>query len=144
MLRKSRLKAFTLVETLITLGICCGILLIGTLHLKEYQNHLIFDNTTRKVVAVLDRASRVSTVTGESWIIQVNNVDHYIKLSNNNRQKFEEEKVQLDNNITVHFPGRFLFNGTGHSDPKVITLIGYGIKKEIKYQMQWGRISEEN
>ena len=60
-------SAFTLIETLITLTICCGILLIGSLQLRKSQNRLIFDNTTKEVMAALDQASRISTI----YLVQI-------------------------------------------------------------------------
>ena len=109
---RNNLPAFSLIETIITLGICCGILLIGTLQLKRYQERLIFDNTVKEVTTAIDQASRISTITG----------------------------VDLDEKIKISGLNKFHFDKHGYSAPGTVTFSGYGLEKKIKYQMLWGRV----
>lgn len=87
LINRNNLPAFSLIETIITLGICCGILLIGTLQLKKYQERLIFDNTVKEVTTAIDQASRVSTITGEGVVIIFSQSEHYLKLSGRTSNK---------------------------------------------------------
>lgn len=135
---KKKVKAFTLIETLVTLTICCGILLIGSLQLRKSQEHLIFDNTTKKVTAVLDQASRISTITDDTVTVIFSKEKHYINLSGPNYSK----QIDIDKNIDIKGLSNFRFSNSGHSRPATVTFIGYGLKKEKKYQMLWGRATE--
>ena len=56
--KRNKINGFSLLEVIITLGVCCGILLIGSLQLKRYQEKLIFDNTVKQVTTALDQTSR--------------------------------------------------------------------------------------
>lgn len=133
---KNNLSAFSLVETLVTLGICCGILLIGSLHLKKYQERLIFDNTVREVATALDQASRIGTITGEGVLINFSESSHYLKLSGPTCHK----RIDIDKNMKISGINRFHFDQHGYSSPGTVTFSGYGMEKSVKYQMLWGRV----
>lgn len=136
MLQK-RIKAFTLIETLVSLGICCAILLIGSLQLKNYQNRLIFDNTVKEVAASLDQASRVSTITQTAVTVMFSGEKHYLRLIGQDYHK----QVNIDPEIKITGLERFRFSSEGYSSPKTVVFRGYGMKKSVKYQMLWGRVS---
>lgn len=59
-LKRNKLAGFSLLEVIITLGVCCGILLIGSLQLKRYQEKLIFDNTVKRVTTALDQNIKIT------------------------------------------------------------------------------------
>lgn len=138
MKRKTNFEGFSLLEVLITLGICCGILLIGSLQLKRYQEKLIFDNTVKQVTTALDQASRYSTIKevtiGASYLAKSNK----IWFSGRKYQKM----VPIDENISIIGLEHFKFNQTGYSKPGTITFNGYGMERTLKYQMLWGRVRE--
>lgn len=133
---RNNLPAFSLIETIITLGICCGILLIGTLQLKRYQERLIFDNTVKEVTTVIDQASRISTITGESVVIIFSESGHYLRLNGRTSNK----KVDLGEKMKISGLNKFHFDKHGYSAPGTVTFSGYGLEKKIKYQMLWGRV----
>lgn len=137
----NNLKAFTLLETVITLGICCGILLIGSLQLTRYQQRLLFDNTIKEVTATLDHASRISTIKGEATTVRFIKSRHCINLDGGNFQQSAGKQIDLDRNINIRGLDNFVISSRGRSNPRTVIFAGYGLKKEIKYQMLWGRIS---
>ncbi len=131
-------SAFTLIETLITLTICCGILLIGSLQLRKSQNRLIFDNITKEVMAALDQASRISTITDDTVTVIFSKEKHYINLSGPNYNK----QIEINKNIDIEGLSKFRFSSSGSSKPITVTFSGYGLRREKKYQMLWGRATE--
>lgn len=135
---KRKISAFTLIETLVSLGICCGILLIGSLQLKNYQDRLIFDNTVREVAVSLDQASRVSTITQSAVTVMFSEEKHYLRLIGQGYHK----QVDIDPGVEITGLERFRFSSDGHSSPKTVIFRGYGMKKSVKYQMLWGRVSQ--
>lgn len=135
---KKKIKAFTLIEALVTLGICSGILLIGSLQLKNYHNRLIFDNTVKEVAASLDQASRVSTISNKAVLVMFSKENHYLKLMGEDFNK----QVNIDPGIDITGLNKFRFNSSGYSSPGTVTFKGYGIKRNVKYQMLWGRMTE--
>ena len=135
---RNKYRAFTLIETMITLAICCGMLLIGSLQLQKYQHRLIFDNTVREVNAALDQASRISTIKGHAVTVIFSEDQHYIKLIGGGHEK----QVNIDKNIDIEGLNKFVFTKTGRSVPGTITFSGYGMKKAVKYQMLWGRMTK--
>lgn len=138
LLRKNKFGAFTLIETIITLSICCGMLLIGSLQLKKYKNRLVFDNTVREVMSALDQASRVSTIKGKPVTAMFFEDEHYLRLYTRGYEKH----FDIDENVDIKGLRRFVFNKTGRSAPGTVTFSGYGMKKSVKYQMLWGRMAE--
>lgn len=133
---RNNLQAFSLVETLVTLGIFCGILLIGSLHLKKYQERLIFDNTVREVTTALDQASRISAITGEGVLVNFSESAHYLKLSGKTCNK----RIDIDKNMKISGINRFRFDQHGYSSPGTVRFSGYEMEKNVKYQMLWGRV----
>lgn len=136
---RNSILAFTLIETLITLGICCGILLIGSLQLQRYQKRLIFDNTVREVSTTIEQASRFSVITGESILVKFSPQEHHLKISGGHCDKL----VRIDKHIHISNLDRFAFYSTGSSSPRTVEISGYGFTKKMKYQMQWGRVAEQ-
>ena len=130
-LKRNKLAGFSLLEVIITLGVCCGILLIGSLQLKRYQEKLIFDNTVKRVTTALDQTSRYSTIKevtiGVSYLARSNQ----ILFSGGKYHK----SIPVDQNIKIT-------GLTGYSKPGTVTFSGYGMEKSLKYQMLWGRVAE--
>lgn len=135
---RNKYRAFTLIETMITLAICCGMMLIGSLQLKKYQNRLVFDNTVKEVTAALDQASRISTIEGHGVTVIFSENQHYIELVGGGHEKH----VNINENIDIKGLTNFVFSKTGRSAPRTVTISGYGMKKAIKYQMLWGRMAK--
>ena len=133
-----RAKAFTLIETIITLAICCGILLIGSIQLRKNQTTLIFDNTVKEVTAALDQASRISTITDDTVTVIFSKEKNYLNLSGPNYNK----QLDIDKNISIKGLSNFRFSNSGYSKPATVVFSGYGLKREKKYQMLWGRATE--
>lgn len=137
-LKRNKLAGFSLLEVIITLGVCCGILLIGSLQLKRYQEKLIFDNTVKRVMTALDQTSRYSTIKevtiGVSYLARSNQ----ILFSGGKYHK----SIPVDQNIKITGLDHFKFNLTGYSKPGTVTFSGYGMEKSLKYQMLWGRVAE--
>lgn len=135
---KRKIDAFTLLETIITVGICCGILLLGSLQLRSYQKQLIFNSTVKEVAAALDQASRVSTIAGKGVTVMFSKSQHYLKLVGDgyNRQ------VEIDPGINITGLERFRFSSDGYSSPGTVVFKGYGKRKSVKYQMLWGRMTQ--
>lgn len=123
----------------IVLGVCCGILLIGSLQLKKYQEKLIFDNTVKQVTTALDQTSRYSTIKevtiGVSYLAKSNR----ILFSGGKYHK----NIPVDQNISITGLDHFKFNLTGYSKPGTVTFSGYGMEKSLKYQMLWGRVNDQ-
>lgn len=139
LLIQNKISAFTLIETLITLGICCGILLIGSLQLQRYQERMIFDNTVKEVSTTIEQASRFSVITGETILVKFSSQEHHLKISGGHCDRL----VRIDKNISISNLEKFTFYNTGSSSPRTIQISGYGFTKKMKYQMQWGRVTEQ-
>lgn len=137
-LLRNKYKAFTLIETVITLAVFCGMLIIGSLQLQKYQHRLIFDSTVREVSTALDQASRISTIRGHAVTVIFSKDQHYLKLIGGGYEK----QVNIDENIDIKGLTRFVFTKTGRSVPGTVTFSGYGMEKAIRYQMLWGRMAK--
>lgn len=136
--KRNKINGFSLLEVIITLGVCCGILLIGSLQLKRYQEKLIFDNTVKQVTTALDQTSRYSTIKEVTIGVSYLSKSHKIVFSGGEYQK----NVSIDPNIRITGLDHFKFNLTGYSRPGTVTLTGYGLERKLKYQMLWGRVTE--
>ncbi|WEB19687.1 pilus assembly FimT family protein [Lactobacillus gasseri] len=50
-----RIKAFTLVETIVTLAIVCLLVLMPTLYVKNIKEQIILDSTTRQIRSTINK-----------------------------------------------------------------------------------------
>src|SRR5699024_8225659 len=125
------LAGFSLLEVIITLGVCCGILLIGSLQLKRYQEKLIFDNTVKRVTTALDQTSRYSTIKevtiGVSYLARSNK----LLFSGGKYHK----SITVEQNIKITGLDHFKFNLTGYSKPSTVNFSACGIEKSLKYHV---------
>lgn len=63
-----RIKAFTLIETIVTLTIICLLVLMPTLYVKNIKEQIILDSTTRQIRSTINKYLHLSTVEKLSLI----------------------------------------------------------------------------
>lgn len=135
-----KVKAFSLLEMIITLGISCGLLLIGSLELKSYQEDLIFNNTIKQTLLALDQASRISTLKRTD--VSVSYLPHSQKIvilgKNFTRQ------LDIDPSVRIKNLNDFSISKNGIISPRTITFMSKRRIKQVKIQMAWGRVVYED
>lgn len=137
-LRKMKSKAFTLVETCITLFIFCLIFTLPTINLKDYQNAIKVHNTRRQVKSIIESYSRYAILKNRTYIIQNRPLEHQIRVSYGNEGKV----FNLDKDVDVRIPNgnRIKVSDKGHFAPTWISFVCHNKKEVVNVQMMWGRM----
>lgn len=131
-----KVKAFSLLEMIITLGISCALLLIGSLELKNYQEDLIFNNTIKQTLLALDQGSRISTLNHtEVTVSYLPRSKKIVLLGKNFTRQFD-----VDSSIQIKNLDDFSISKDGIISPRTIAFVSNRKIKRIKIQMAWGRI----
>lgn len=107
-LKRNKLAGFSLLEVIITLGVCC--------------------------TTALDQTSRYSTIKEVTICVSYLAKSNQILFSGGKYHK----SIPVDQNIKITGLDHFKFNLTGYSKPGTVTFSGYGMEKSLKYQMLWG------
>ncbi|KRL81157.1 hypothetical protein FC57_GL000838 [Lactobacillus ultunensis DSM 16047] len=100
---------------------------------------MIFDSTVKEVSTTIEQASRFSVITGESILVIFSPQEHYLKILGGHCDKL----VKIDKGIHISNLDKFTFCNNGSSRPRTIEITGFGFTKKMKYQMQWGRVTEQ-
>lgn len=132
-------KAFTLVETLITLVIAIGLISIGTYELKGYKDKQAINQSSRELKLALEHASRCAVISQKYVWLSYNTETNIITVSNRMGvlDKFKlpkEVKVYGLNDINI---------STSYTQPKTITLKTSKYTKVLTIQLEWGKIIEK-
>lgn len=129
------MRAFTLLETMITLIIFAGLLLLSVVQLKGYRDELILDNTSRELRSTIEQAARVSTIRHEGITITYFPVSKRLCFKNKNYFN----KLDLDKSVKIDDFPKLEISSNGIMAPRTITLISRKGVRKIKLQMMWGR-----
>ncbi|RVU71291.1 Prepilin-type cleavage/methylation protein [Lactobacillus xujianguonis] len=124
---------------MITLIIACGLALIGTLHLKEYQLDLLLNNSVKETVTAIEQASRISTINREQTSVSYLPASSYLVL---NGIHFHRQ-IELDPRIKIKNLQDFSISRNGTISPRTIEFTNGRKVKKIKIQMTWGRAIEQ-
>ena len=122
-----RIKAFTLVETIVTLAIVCLLVLMPTLYVKNIKEQIILDSTTRQIRSTINKYLHRSTVEKKSYFLSYFDNNSSIQIM----EPHQVSKVYLN------------LSNRGTISPRTITVKSGSKEKKIKIQMTWGRMVEE-
>lgn len=133
---KLKNSGFTVIEVLITLFVTAGLILIGSLCLKGYEDELILNNTVKETITALEQASRVSTIRRERVDVEYLPESSQIAIVGIHfrRTIFVNKKVKIQNLENLRISSK------GILSPRTITFLSNKSRKKIKLQMTWGRI----
>lgn len=135
----SKLKAFTVLETMITLAVSCMLILIGSLKMSSYENQLLLLNTERQVKTAIEQAARVSTINHEKISVIYFDKDSYIQF----RGQSYTRKLNVNEKIKMSGLSNFNISSSGSMNPRTITFSNGNNVKVLKLQMMWGRAVDE-
>lgn len=132
------LKAFTLVETMVTLAIFCLIFTLPTVNLKSYQDTIRIHNTRRQFKAIIENYSRIAVLKNRPYTIQNSPQEHYISVSYGDWRKYYE----YDKNVKVSIPNgnKMRISKEGRFAPLGISFSSNDKKENLNIQMLWGRL----
>lgn len=135
-----KVKAFSLLEVIITLGISCSLLLIGSLELKSYQEDLILNNTIKQTLLALDQGSRISTLNRTE--VSVSYLPHSKKLVLLGRNFTRQ--IDIDPSVQIKNLNNFSISKNGIISPRTLTFMNKRKTKQVRIQMAWGRVVYED
>lgn len=136
----NKLKAFSLIETIITLAIFCMISLIGTFELRNFQKRIIFYQTVKEFELVLEQASRIASIQQQNVYINYFPSSHQLIVTGEHYQR----QLAIDNSIQIDTIYRYLISAKGMISPKTIIFKNDQQEKRLKVQMAWGRLIIED
>lgn len=128
-------SGFTIVEMMITLAISISLIMLGTIHLKEYNNKLILDNTVREVKSAIEQAARISTIQHKpTWIIYYPS-SRYLSIT----RSHEQQVIKINSHIDIYNLSSFKISAKGSMPPHTIVITNHHDTRKIRLQMMWGR-----
>ncbi len=77
-LLRNRVRAFTLVETVITLAIVTAILSIGWLNFSVTKEKMLIDSASMQVKVILNQALRRASITNKLYLIDYYESDNLL------------------------------------------------------------------
>ena len=134
-----RIKAFTLIETIVTLTIICLLVLMPTLYVKNIKEQIILDSTTRQIRSTINKYLHRSTVEKKSYFLSYFDNNSSIQIM----EPHQVSKVYLNRHVRVYNFNNLYISNRGTISPRTITVKSGSKEKKIKIQMTWGRMVEE-
>lgn len=92
-----RIKAFTLIETIVTLTIICLLVLMPTLYVKNIKEQIILDSTTRQIRSTINKYLHLSTVEKKSYFLSYFDNNSSIQIM----EPHQVSKVYLNRHVRV-------------------------------------------
>ncbi|WP_242367546.1 pilus assembly FimT family protein [Lactobacillus intestinalis] len=131
-------RAFSLLETMISLIISCTLIFIGSLNLKEYQSELLLLNTTREVKAAFEQAARICTIQNSPMSISYFEKSSLLTFKGTMKNNYDRT-LRINKKIKIHNLTNLQISKNGTISPKIITVSDGNKSRKIKIQMTWGR-----
>ncbi|MDE7049300.1 MAG: type II secretion system GspH family protein [Lactobacillus sp.] len=134
-----KIKAFTLIETIVTLAVVCLLVLMPTLYVKNIKEQIVLDSSTRQIKSTINKYLHRSTVERKSYFLSYFDNNSSIQVM----EPDKVTKVYLDRHVRVYNFDNFYISNRGTISPRTITVKNGNKEKKIKIQMTWGRMVEE-
>lgn len=138
-LLRNKIKAFTLIETVITLGIVSMILTIGWLNFSTIKEKMLIDNTSMQVKVILNQVLRQASITNRLYMIDYYRSDNLLIVKEPNGKI---KKYSLPEEVKIYNLAKTNIEQTGYIAPKTITFQTEHYKKQLQIQLKWGKINE--
>ncbi|BAQ57484.1 conserved hypothetical protein [Lactobacillus acetotolerans] len=136
---RHKIRAFTLVETMITLIISVALVMVSNVQLQNYQQQLVLNNTTRQVKTSIEQAARVSAIRHEAMTINYFVNSSLITF----RGRHYSRDLYLDKNIEIYGLKDLTASQKGFIAPRTIKISDHKNSQKIKLQMMWGRAIDD-
>lgn len=139
MMQRNKCKGFSVLETVITLAISCMLIMIGSLKMSSYENHLVLVNTERQVKTMIEQAARISTIKHERISVIYFAKQSVIQFKGNSYTR----KLNLDKRVRLSGANNFYISSNGSMKPRTITFSNNKNSRTLKLQMMWGRAIDD-
>lgn len=138
-LKKRKIKAFTLAETVVVTFIVAFLALVPPLYLKGYQKSVDLLNAKRIFRTAVNTTARQAAITHRVKAMSYSSSQHQIIVSDGN---YGAKKYKLSDNIDISgFP--IHVSQDGNISPKTITISNGRDKTNIRIQMMWGKMIDD-
>lgn len=138
-MKKRKIKAFTLTETVVVTFIIAFLASVPPLYLKGYQESVDLLNAKRIFRTVINSTARQAAISHSVRRISYNTSTHQIGVSNGN-EKAKTYKLSESISISglpIHV------SQDGNISPKTVTISNGRDKTNIRIQMMWGKIIDD-
>ncbi len=144
-----RRKAFSLLETVITLAIAGMLLGIGEMSLQGFEDKINFDRFCRQAVGLFQEKIRSAAITGKKVVIYNQSSQGKLEVI----QDGQHESLKIPDGVSVYtsFSDKTCFNITGDgttSQPFTLKIVKNDKGKEeyvkkYTFLLSWGKINEK-
>lgn len=138
-MRRIKCSGFTILESVLTLAVSCMLIMIGSVRMDSYENHLVLVNTERQVKTAIEQVARISTIKHERINVAYFEDQSYIQFKGNSYTR----KLTLDKRVKLSGTTRFYISDNGSMSPRTITFSNGKNTKNLKLQMMWGRAIDD-
>ena len=135
----NKIKAFTLIETIVTLSVVCLLVLMPTLYVKNIKEQIVLDSTTNQIKSTINKYLHLSVVERKPYFLSYFDNNSSIQIM----EPHKVSKIYLDKHIKVYNLDNFYISNKGTISPRTITVKNGDKEKKIKIQMTWGRMIEK-
>lgn len=133
-----KLSGFTLIETIIVLGIVVLIAGFSTLAIAPIKERIDFERTIHTFKTNYYLAQKIGTIKGQGSNISKLNEKIIFK-----SQGINFRQIELPKNTSVYgLSNQIFIPNTGFSAPKTIIFRQGKMTRQLKIQMMWGNIIE--
>ncbi|WP_162255442.1 hypothetical protein [Lactobacillus psittaci] len=133
-------RAFTLVETVITLGIVCSMMIFTYFSLKDVEEQEVLNTNVNTAIQFIGRASRYSGVNQVALTVKYYESKNELVLVAKNYSR----RVALDPRVKLMRFSNIVMGPNGYLSPRTITFATKKYSRQIKMQMMWGKIINGN
>lgn len=138
-LKKRKIKAFTLAETVVVTFIVAFLALVPPLYLKGYQESVDLLNAKRIFRTAVNSTARQAAITHSVRRINYSPSTHQIYVSSGSEKT---KRYKLSESIDISgFP--IHVSRDGNISPKTITISNDRDKTNIRIQMMWGKMIDD-
>lgn len=131
----SKLRAFTIVEMVITLVVSLGLVTLGAIEITRYKEKMILTNTTQELKSSIEQAARISTIRHRAALIRYYPTLKKVTITGTGYSQV----LNIDPHIDIYNLSNLKISATGSMPPHSITVTNHKDTRKIKLQMTWGR-----
>lgn len=132
-------KAFTVLETIVTLAVICLIITIGTIQLSNLRSKIILQSSVSEFKTALSGASRVAIIKQQPVKIRYFSRAHMMEFISEDYHR----KVVFDEELSIKQFTNYQISSNGMLSPKHIIFSNGKNTQEVNIQMAWGRVLDE-
>lgn len=132
-------SGFSILETVITLTVSCMLIMVGSLKMEGYENHLVLVNTERQVKTAIEQAARISTIKHEKINVVYLSKQSYIQFKGSSYTR----RLDIDGRVKISGANHFYISSSGSLSPRTLTFSNSKDTKTLKLQMMWGRAIDD-